>query len=255
MSVKIAKFALLAILSFLCEYVDSTLGMGYGTTLSPLLMIMGLDPRKAVAAILFSEFLTGLTAGALHHELGNVTFSTDSRDLRVALVLSACSVLGAVVAVFTSLSLPRNLIKLYIGLIVAAMGLLIASGRRAKGFSWQRILALGVVASFNKAISGGGYGPLIVSGQILSGIEGKRAVGITSLAEGLTCAVGLATYAWVGGVFDVRVAGALAVGALSSTPLAAYSVSKFKMRTFERSLGLLTLVLGILTVVRAVSTP
>ena len=27
--------------AFLCEYVDSTLGMGYGTTLTPLLLILG----------------------------------------------------------------------------------------------------------------------------------------------------------------------------------------------------------------------
>jgi len=245
----------LAALAFLCEYVDSTLGMGYGTTLSPLLVVMGLDPRVAVSGILFSEFLAGVTAGAFHHEFGNVNFNTRSKDLGVALVLAACSILGSALAVIISINLPTRVIKLYIGLLVASMGLLILSGYRGTGcFSWRKILALGVAASFNKAVSGGGYGPLIVSGQVLSGIEGKRAVGITALAEGLTCLASLLLYATLGTeVFNARVWGALAVGAVSSTPLAAFSVKKLRKKAFERFVGLLTLVLGVLTIVKVLS--
>lgn len=31
----------IAITAFLCEYMDSTLGMGYGTTLAPVFLLMG----------------------------------------------------------------------------------------------------------------------------------------------------------------------------------------------------------------------
>lgn len=55
-----------------CEYLDSSLGMGYGTTLTPLLLIAGFEPLQVVPAVLLSELLTGVTAGALHHRDGNV---------------------------------------------------------------------------------------------------------------------------------------------------------------------------------------
>ena len=60
--------------AFVCEYVDSTLGMGYGTTLTPLLLLMGYKPLEIVPVILLSELISGLMAGAFHHFQGNVNF-------------------------------------------------------------------------------------------------------------------------------------------------------------------------------------
>jgi len=39
-------------------------------------------------------------------------------------------------------------------------------------------------------LSGGGYGPLVTSGQVIFGVPAKSAVAITSLAEGITCLAG-----------------------------------------------------------------
>ena len=47
------------LLAFVCELVDSSLGMGYGTTLTPILLLFGYDPIVIVPAVLFSEFLPG----------------------------------------------------------------------------------------------------------------------------------------------------------------------------------------------------
>jgi len=33
-------------------------------------------------------------------------------------------------------------------------------------FSWKKITVLGLIASFNKGISGGGYGPVVTGGQL-----------------------------------------------------------------------------------------
>jgi uncharacterized membrane protein YfcA len=73
----------LVLLAFACEYVDSTLGMGYGTTLTPLLLLFGFGTKQIVPSVLLSEFVTGLLAGGLHHGLGNVRFTRGSRALRV----------------------------------------------------------------------------------------------------------------------------------------------------------------------------
>ena len=102
-------------LAFVCEYVDSSLGMGYGTTLTPLLLFLGFAVLEVVPAILLSELFTGFLAGAFHHMLGNVTFSRQSDDSRVVAVLSICGVVGSVVAVFLTISLPQIVVKIYMG--------------------------------------------------------------------------------------------------------------------------------------------
>ena len=247
---------LICLLSFSCEYVDSALGMGYGTTLTPLLLLMGYEPSIAVPAVLLSEFGTGVVASLFHNELGNFELGINSKDTRVALVLASCSIVGSVVAVLLAVELPRIVVRAYIGLLVLAMGFLVLSGHRSKsGFSWSKVISLGLLSSFNKAISGGGYGPVIVGGQILSGIESKRAVGITSLAEGLTCLSGLAAYvATVGwsSALSLRLALPLVLGALASTPLAAYSVKRFDAARFRRFVGLAMIALGLLTILKGI---
>ena len=72
--------------ALLCEYVDSSLGMGYGTTLTPLLLLAGFAPLDIVPAILLSEALTGAAAGLFHQRDGNVNFLRDARARRTALL-------------------------------------------------------------------------------------------------------------------------------------------------------------------------
>ncbi|MBM3284749.1 MAG: sulfite exporter TauE/SafE family protein, partial [Candidatus Aminicenantes bacterium] len=67
-------------LAYVCEYIDSSLGMGYGTTLTPLLMIAGFKPLQIVPSILLSEFITGLLAGFFHHRHKNVNFKKGTLD-------------------------------------------------------------------------------------------------------------------------------------------------------------------------------
>jgi uncharacterized membrane protein YfcA len=117
-------------------------------------------------------------------------------------------------------------------------------------FSWKKIFILGSVAAFNKGISGGGYGPVVTGGQLLSGIKGNNAVGITSLAEGLTCMVGLAAYAIAGGVINWTLAGPLVLGGICSIPMSAWSVSRIQTRKMKIYIGVATLILGAFTLVK-----
>lgn len=270
----------LIILAFTCEYMDSTLGMGYGTTLTPVLLIMGYTPLQIVPVVLISELFSGLLAGFLHHCEGNVNLKPKTLDpfiigqrikelghiesfkrgipkhLKVALLLASCSVVGTVSAVFLAVNLPKFWIKLYIGVLVLVMGLVILiCFNKSFRFSWKKIIGLGLLASFNKGISGGGYGPLVTSGQILSGVEGKSAVGITSLAEGLTCAVGIITYVFVSQKpLDLKLAPFIVVGAILSVPFSAKSVKKITERNLKLGIAILTIILGIATIIKTIGS-
>jgi uncharacterized membrane protein YfcA len=237
------------VLAFICEYIDSSLGMGYGTTLTPILLILGYNPLQIVPCVLLSELVTGLGAAFFHHKFKNSNFKLGSIDLRIALIMAGCSIVGTLLAVFVALNLPKFYIKLYIGVLVFAMGVLIlATLKRHFKFSWTKISSLGVLAAFNKGISGGGYGPLVTSGQILSGVESKSAIGITSLAEGLTCLVGVITYlTFTNHTVDWSLSPSLVIGAVLSVPVAAYTVKKFKAGSLRLIVGVTTLLLGMFT--------
>jgi uncharacterized membrane protein YfcA len=240
---------LIIILAFICEYVDSSLGMGYGTTLTPLLLIMGYNPLQIVPSILFSELVTGLSAAFFHHRFKNTNFKIGTTDFKIAFVMAGCSVLGTLAAVFIALSLPMFYVKLYIGLLVFSMGVLIlVTLKRKYKFSWRKIASMGLLAAFNKGISGGGYGPIVTSGQILSGVKSKNAIGITSLAEGLTCLVGVITYIiFTDHTIEWDLAPSLVLGAILSVPIAAYTVKKFKGGRLRLIVGIATLILGLVT--------
>lgn len=117
-------------------------------------------------------------------------------------------------------------------------------------FSWKRIFILGSVAAFNKGVSGGGYGPVVTGGQILSGIKGNNAVGITSLAEGLTCSVGLALYVTTGSGINWALAGPLTLGGICSIPIGAWSVSRIQTHNMKIYIGVATLILGAFTLMK-----
>ena len=240
---------LIIILAFICEYVDSSLGMGYGTTLTPLLLIMGYSPLQIVPAILLSELITGLSAAFFHHKFKNTNLKIGTADFKIAFVMAGCSIFGTLAAVFIALNLPIFYVKLYIGLLVFSMGVLILTTlNRIFKFTWRKITSIGLLAAFNKGISGGGYGPLVTSGQILSGVKSKNAIGITSLAEGLTCLVGVITYLiYTNHTIEWDLAPSLIVGAILSVPIAAYTVKKFKGGRLRLIVGIATLILGLVT--------
>jgi hypothetical protein len=246
-------FILILLLAFCCEYIDSSLGMGYGTTLTPVLLIFGFQPLQIVPAVLLSELFSGITAGFLHHKAGNVNFNRGSRALKVVIVITFCSIGGSIAAVFLAISLPRYWLKLYISVLILAVGVvLVATLKKNYAFSWKKITSLGIIAAFNKGISGGGYGPVVTGGQLVSGINPKNAIGITSLAEGITCIAGVLTYFFTKSVVDWSLAPPLAVGAMISVPIATYTVKKIPSTKLKPLVAGITIILGIASLLKTI---
>ena len=239
---------------FACELVDSGLGMGYGTILTPTLLLLGYAPMDIVPTILLSELLSGFTAAFFHHQLRNVDLSFKSPQLKAATLLAACSILGVTAGVLVAVSLSAKVLSLSIGAIIFASGLavLLLAKRRLKYRTWKVVL-VSVVASFNKALSGGGYGPLVTSGQILSGVETKASVGITSFAEAFTCLIAVILFLLKGGAINMPLFIPMCTGALISVPFAAFVVNRTRELTLQRLIGGLTLAMGALTLFKALS--
>jgi len=238
-----------AILVFLvalaCEYLDSSLGMGYGTTLTPLLLLAGFAPLDIVPAILLSEAVTGAAAGLLHQRDGNVNFMRDARARRTAMLLIALSTIGAIAAAMLAVKVSKEVLTLFIATIIVSMGVVImlTAGRPFR-YRPAGIVAIGAVAAFNKGLSGGGYGPLVTAGQVVSGLPPKNAVAISSVAESFTCVVGLTAYLALGREINWGLAFPLVAGALLSVPIATLTVRRMPEKGFRLVVGVVTLILG-----------
>lgn len=227
--------------------------MGYGTTLTPVLLAFGYEPLALVPTILLSEFLSGFAASYFHHDSGNVNFSRRSKDLRVAMLLALGSVLGVAIGVNIAIELPNYFLKLVIGLIITAAGISIwVLHTRTFIFKTWKMFALATIASFNKALSGGGYGPLLTSGQILSGIGGKSSVGITSFSEGFTCMIGVILFLGKGQSFTPDLLFPVVTGALLSVPISTEFVKHTNELTLKKIIAILTTIMGLFTIIKVI---
>jgi uncharacterized membrane protein YfcA len=242
----------LVLAAFICEYFDSSLGMGYGTTLTPLLIILGFTIADIVPAVMFSQMIGGFAAGAAHHTLGNVSFDRKSHDTHVMLALASCSFVGGSLAVAFTSHVPEQYLRLWVGCLILGIGvfMLATRKRRPAPFSWPRMMGLGLLASFNKGSSGGGYGPLVMGGQILAGVNPSRAVGISVLGEAITCVIYLGISSVAKGLPMWRLALPLCAGALLSVPLAAYTVKLMPPKILRGAIAYVTLFLGALALVK-----
>ena len=261
-------FAAVAILALFCEYMDASIGMGYGTALTPLLLIIGFLPLDVVPAVLLGQLAGGLIGGLAHHRLGNITldFRKDDKlvkkrlrglgylpkslDSKVIFTLAVCGVVGALVGVFSAVNIPQIILKTYIGVMVFGIGIIILVRRSQGNLSWKGLVGVGLLSSFNKGISGGGYGPLVTGGQIISGRETKSSVGSTTLAEAIVCIVGFVSYVLVKGDIYWTLAAATSIGSIVAAPFAALTVKKVNTKKLRFIIGVVTIVLGAMTLLK-----
>lgn len=268
MEITIALFVAIAAISLLCEFMDASLGMGYGTTLTPVLLIIGFAPLEVVPAVLLGQLVGGLVGGIAHQRLGNISldFRRDekiknrlrglgylprSTDSKIVFVLVVCGVIGALVGVFSAVNISKVALQTYIGAMVLVIGIIILTRRRREGLiSWKGLVGVGLVSSFNKGISGGGYGPLVTGGQIISGGGARSSVGNTTVAEAMVCIVGFLCYVFVEGDIFWTLAAATSIGSVVAAPFAAMVVRKVTAQKLKIAIGAITIILGIFTLLK-----
>ena len=219
--------------------------MGYGTALTPALLLAGLSPLKIVPAVMVSQLAGDIVVSIFHHRLGNANFKLGSVELHVALILGCSGILAPLVASLVALRLSGMVIKYYVAAMTTIIGLFLLSNKRIRGrLSRGKALLLSLIAGFNKGLTGGGYGPLIAGGQVILGAEARSAVAITALAEGLTCTVATVVY-YLSGTIDVSIAGPMTLGTILSAPLAAMTIKRSGSVRIRKLMGLAALGLGL----------
>jgi len=247
------------ILAFLFETMDSCAGMGFGTGLTPLLFLMGYEPLQVVPILLISEAITGFTSTFFHQEFENVNFTIKkplNKETRIMIMIAltgSIAIFGSVILTYFAIKFPTDIIKTYVGILVLMMGIIALLKLRRKSSYYKPKLLTGfaALAGFNKGIGGGGYGPVVMLGQVFSGIYEKTATAIVSLAEGFVSIVGFITFLLIsayGITIDYLLLPSIFSGGFIAAILSPYIVRVFPNKAWKVIIPIYAICMGIVTI-------
>ncbi|MBD3231220.1 TSUP family transporter [Candidatus Dependentiae bacterium] len=255
----ISEFFLIIFLAFFVEIIDSSLGMGYGTILSPLfIIILKYNASIVIPSILLSQALAGSIAGIFHKKYKNVNFKIENiswienlkngftSELRFVILISMLAIFFTVLGVQFTYYINPIILKTYICILVLFIGIISLTKKKIV-FSWKKTLIFGILATFNKGFTGGGFGPILTGGQIISGKQEKSSVGCTTLSQGPVCLTGFIAYLFFNNI-QYSLASFLfpmILGASIAAPIGAIITKEIDKKSLHKIISILMILLGI----------
>jgi hypothetical protein len=237
--------------------IDSSVGMGYGT-LTPFMIFLGYRPVYIVPILLISQMVTGFSATLFHSVYGNVEIETDSRDTKVTLLFTLAGMVGVVVAMFFAIGIPEIFVMIYISIMLVAVGIIMIIKIRFK-FSWAKLYLISGISAFNKAVSGGGYGPIATTGQIMAGREVKNAVAVTEFSEAFISGFTFLLYFIYFLIFGypqlfemIIILIIMSVSGAIAAPIGALITKKIPKKKGRKVIGGFSIALGVITLLRSI---
>ena len=205
------------------EFLDSAAGMGYGTAFTPVLLLMGYQPLQIIPVIMIQQACAGLIGAYMHKEYGNVEwrFRPPSETVKLMMIIAGIGMLAvtfSITSIYGVFKLGEIWIKFYVVILLLAMGLTaLFKGKKSPTYRPKRMYFFGALAGFNKGIGGGGYGPVVTIGGLLSGVPAKSMMAITAFSEGLVCIISI--FVWIfwlnhGVVIDLILLNSMILGSM-----------------------------------------
>lgn len=232
----------LGVVGAIAQLIDGSLGMAYGVTSTTLLVAAGIAPAAASASVHFAEIGTTLASGFSHHKLGNV-------DWRIVRILAVPGAIGAFAGATILSSLPADVAKPVVGVILLGLGLyvlyrfLALGGRRPEFKGRVRtafLVPLGLVGGTLDSLGGGGWGPVGTTSLLSSGrVEPRKVVGSIDTSEFVVAVGGsLGFLLGLGAAgIDWGYALALLIGGVIVAPFAAWLVKHLPARVLGTAAG------------------
>ncbi|MEJ7631965.1 MAG: sulfite exporter TauE/SafE family protein [Rubrobacteraceae bacterium] len=238
------NLVVLAILGFIAQLVDGSLGMAYGVTSTTLLIsIAALSPALASTVVHISEVGTTAASGLSHWRFGNVDWS---KILWLAIPGGIGAFFGAVVLVqVITAEAAEPIVAIFLFVLGGYVLARFAFNRTAEivqnlPISRKFLAPLGLVAGFLDAAGGGGWGPISTPTLLSSGrMAPRKVVGTVDTSEfivalaasvGFLISLSFAQVPW-------GVVGALLAGGLIAAPIAAWFVRHLNARVLGTAVG------------------
>src|SRR4051812_36199683 len=157
------KLITFALIGFLAQLIDGSLGMAYGVTSTTLLLTFGIAPAMASASVHLAEVVTTAASGFSHMKFGNV-------DRQAVIKLIIPGSIGAFAGACFLSNLPGDIVKPYISIFLLLLGGYVlvrflfksnhSNEEKSISLSNKKSITLGLVAGFADATGGGGWGPI-----------------------------------------------------------------------------------------------
>jgi uncharacterized membrane protein YfcA len=172
-------FVIFAIVGFVAQLIDGSLGMGYGVISSSLLLAQGVPPALASASVNAAKLPTTGTAAMSHYYHRNL-------DWELVRNLALFGAAGGIVGALILTSLKGFFLVLVVNLYLAAMGVLII---------WRGLMNVAprvISARFSRTIGlaggliegvGGSWGPIVTTSLLGAGKESRFAIGSCNFSE------------------------------------------------------------------------
>jgi uncharacterized protein len=255
----VRNLVVLAIVGFVAQLVDGSLGMAYGVTSTTLLLaIAGLTPALASTVVHISEVGTTLASGVSHWRFGNVDWS---KILWLAIPGGIGAFVGATVLVrFIDAAVAEPVVAIFLFLLGAYVLARFAFNRSTNVVQNLPIpraflSPLGLIAGFLDAVGGGGWGPISTPTLLSSGrMEPRKVVGTVDTSEfivalaasiGFLISLSFAQVPW-------EMVGVLLLGGLVAAPIAAWIVRHLNARVLGTAVGGFILLVNANTFLEAV---
>ncbi|UCF93314.1 MAG: sulfite exporter TauE/SafE family protein [Desulfobacterales bacterium] len=172
------------------EFMDASAGMGFGTAITPLLLIMGFNPKQIVPVVMIQQGVAGLVGAFLHREFENVEwkFKPMSETIKLGMIIAVtgcAAVAFSITAVYAVFKVAKVWIELYVAVLLLMMGAVsLFQSKKERPYRPGMMVGFAALAGFNKGVGGGGYGPVVTVGGLLSGVPVKSMLAVTAISEG-----------------------------------------------------------------------
>ena len=243
------------LVGFFAQFVDGTLGMGYGVTSATLLISIGIYPVIASASVHTAEVVVSLVSGVSHFRLGNVR-----KDIFWPMTIFG--ICGGVLGAIGLVNLPIRPVRLAVGLILLAMGAMIFYRFKTKDhlgfkpdrrYSSGKLSCLGFLGGFFDAMGGGGWGPICTPSLIVTGMEPRKAIGSVNFAEFFVTVAESLTFIFLIGWEKFRwdLVIILLIAGVIVAPIAAWTCKKLPHRVLGLAVGILVVILSLRIILKA----
>jgi hypothetical protein len=249
---KTGLFILIAIIGFAGQYIDGSLGMGYGTFLASSMLAIGLMPAMVSASVHIAEIFTSCVSGISHIRLRNVR-----KDLVIMLIIPGS--VGGFFGTYLLCMLPGRFATPWIALVLLILGvwifikfLRIKILPREEKLPRKFVVPLGFIAAFCDACAGGGWGPIATPALLLTNKSTpQKIIGSVDTAESIITFVIAVSFFFFLGVknlnWDLIIC--LLVGGIAAAPLAALTVKKIPGKLLGIMVGIILISINAKTII------
>lgn len=225
--------------------------MGYGVSLTTMLLSIGVGTAMSSAVVHFSEVFTSLVSGSSHFRIGNF-------DKKIFKFLAIPGIIGGVFGAYVAVR-AQNLFFLRpaISFVLLFLGFLIIVKFLNKNDPLKhtydvprirKLMPLGFIAAFIDAIGGGGWGPITTPTLIAGNGDPKKTIGSVNAAEFFITLSISATFLLSLRAIDWKIVFPLLLGGIIAAPIAALLTNKLPEKIVGISVGISIIILSLRTI-------